>query len=602
MSQSSVPFSLDIATLRSLYESGESTPERVIDEVYARIERYPHPSVWISRVDPHVAREAARALQSKDRRTLPLYGVPFAVKDNIDVTGIATTAGCPAFAFVPTESAFAVKRLIDAGAIFIGKTNMDQFAAGLVGTRSPYGACHNTFNPEYVSGGSSSGSAVAVAGGLVSFALGTDTAGSGRVPAAFNNLVGYKPSLGVISTHGVVPACRSLDCVSIFTLNVADATLTANVARGYDARSFQPRTLKNSARPKDFRFGVPCESELRFFGDAEAERLYREAIGSVEECGGRKVEIDYAPFRKTAELLYGGPWLAERFTAIAAFLKSNSSDIFPVTRQIIEKGGQVTGADAFNGLYALDALRTLAASEWEKMDCLLLPTAGTIYTLQQVESDPIALNSNLGYYTNFVNLLDCAGVAVPAGFRSNGLPFGVTFIAPAFSDAMLLDLGRCYEALTAKTLGATGIPFSKGAPPADAPPTRVKLAVVGAHLQGQPLNRELTELKATLVWGGRTAPIYRFYALQTTPPKPGMVKVDDGSGAAIEVEVWELDMEGFGRFVSQVPAPLAIGTLQLETGESVKGFVCEPAAILSAIEITHYGGWRRFRSETAVKK
>lgn len=602
MSQSSVPFSLDIATLRNLYETGESTPERVVDEVYARMERYPDPSVWISRVDPNIAREAARALHGKDHRTLPLYGVPFAVKDNIDVAGVSTTAGCPAFSYVPTESAFVVKRLMDAGAIFIGKTNMDQFAAGLVGTRSPYGACHNTFNPDYVSGGSSSGSAVAVAAGLVSFALGTDTAGSGRVPAAFNNLVGYKPSLGVLSTHGVVPACRSLDCVSIFTLNVADASLTASVARGYDARSYQPRTLKNSSLPKEFRFGVPSDSELRFFGDAEAERLYREAILRMEECGGRKVEIDYAPFRKTAELLYGGPWLAERFTAIASFLKTHANDIFPVTRQIIEKGGQVSGADAFNGLYALDALKTAAAREWEKVDCLLLPTAGTIYTIQQVESDPIALNTNLGYYTNFVNLLDCAGVAVPAGFRANGLPFGITLIAPAFSDAMLLDLSRRYEALVVKTLGTTGIPFSKCAQSADAPATHVKLAVVGAHLQGQPLNRELTELNARLVWTGRTAPVYRFYALQTTPPKPGMVRVDDGSGAAIEVEVWELDMEGFGRFVSQVPAPLAIGTLQLETGESVKGFVCEPAAILTAKEITHYGGWRRFRSETAPKK
>lgn len=591
-------FSLDIAALRTMYASGAATLETVVESVYARMERDGRGVLWISRAEKAAALKAARALSGRDPKTLPLYGIPFAVKDNIDVLGSATTAACPAFSYEPQESAFVVQRLLDAGAIFIGKTNMDQFAAGLVGTRSPYGACPNAFNPDYVSGGSSSGSAVVVAAGLVSFSLGTDTAGSGRVPAAFNNLVGYKPTKGIFSSHGVVPACRSLDCISVFALNVADAKCVAEVAQGYDPRSFGPRKAPSLSAEKKtkFRFGVPADADLRFFGDAEAERLYRSAVARLEELGGSRVEISYAPFRQAAELLYSGPWIAERVAGIDAFLKSHEADVFPVTLQIIQKGKTIQGVDAFKGLYALDALKTAVEREWAKMDVLVLPTAGTIYRIRDVLADPVALNTNLGYYTNFVNLLDCAALAAPAGFRADGLPFGITFIAPALQDGLLFELSRAYEARTAKTLGATGAAFTVAETTSGAA-TTVRLAVVGAHLQGQPLNHELTSLDAKLVWSGKTAPLYKFYALQTTPPKPGLVRVSDGSGAAIELEVWELSYEGFGRFVSKVPEPLVIGTVQLETGEWVKGFLCEPVALKGAKEITEFGGWRKFRAQ-----
>jgi allophanate hydrolase len=602
MSSSPLALSLDLAQLRRLYETTEWTPARVIEAVYTRIENCPRSGIWIALASKESALAAAVALQEKDRAKLPLYGVPFAVKDNIDVAGVPTTAACPAFSYTPETNAHVVQKLLDAGAIFIGKTNMDQFAAGLVGTRSPYGACQNAFHPEYISGGSSSGSAVAVATGLVSFALGTDTAGSGRVPAAFNNLVGYKPTRGMFSTQGVVPACRSLDCVSVFSLNVADALQIANIAEGYDPRAFAPRARTSGVGfdAARFRFGVPAKGELRFFGNADAERIFHEAQRHLEVCGGTRVEIDYAPFRKAAELLYGGPWVAERYAGIAPFFKSHAEDIHPVTRGIIGRGDSISGADVFDGLYALDALRTLAAREWAAMDVMLLPTAGTIYTQREVEADPVALNTNLGYYTNFVNLLDCVALALPAGFVSNGLPLGITLIAPAFCDASLFHLGRRFEARASTMLGATGISLSQEVlmekarePGAD----EIRLAVVGAHLKGQPLNRELTDLNAQLVWSGKTAPLYRFFALNTTPPKPGMLRVETG-GAAIDVEVWSLMPAAFGTFVANVPAPMAIGTMVLETGESVKGFLCEPAALTTARDITHYGGWRAFRAQS----
>ncbi len=392
------------------------------------------------------ALDAAAALRGRDPRELPLYGIPFAVKDNIDVAGRPTTAACPAFGYTPRVSAPSVRRLLDAGAICLGKTNMDQFAAGLVGTRSPYGACRNAFNPEFISGGSSSGSAVAVARGQVSFALGTDTAGSGRVPAAFNNLIGYKPTRGLLPTSGVVPACHSLDCVSIFSHTVADAEHIARIAAEYDDTAFAPRRpdalfaarAPSSAR---FRIGVPKREDLRFFGDSEYERLFDAAVKRMERCKADCVEIDYTPFRKAAELLYQGPWIAERYAALRAFFDTHAADFSPVTRAIVERGKKVSGADVFDGLYRLDKLRAQAAREWEKMDVLLLPTAGTIYRIAEVDADPFELNARLGYYTNFVNLLDCAALALPAGFRTDGLPFGITLAAPALKDAELFELG-----------------------------------------------------------------------------------------------------------------------------------------------------------------
>jgi len=594
--------SFDLSTLRAGYLSNAFDPESVIAEACARIESNARDGIWISRLNRDEAQRTAAALRGRDPRTLPLFGIPFAVKDNIDVAGFPTTAACPAFARAAPESAAVVQRLIDAGAICLGKTNMDQFAAGLVGTRSPYGACQNAFRPDYISGGSSSGSAVAVALGQVSFALGTDTAGSGRVPAAFNNLVGYKPSRGLLSTHGVVPACRSLDCVSVFSLTVADAERIAAVSTAFDARAFgsrKPSGKKSAKPPNELRCGIPRADQLRFFGDAEYERLFGEALERLKVCGVRVTEIDFAPFQQAADLLYGGPWVAERYAAIKPFFDMRAEDVFPVTRFIIERGREVSGAEVFEGLARLDALRTQAESAWESIDVLALPTAGTIYTHAEVADQPIELNTRLGYYTNFVNLLDCSALALPGGFRADGLPFGVTLVAPALHDATLFALGADYHGKLGGTVGATpaalsSMPVEATALQAAPGKSIVQLAVVGAHLSGQPLNHELTRVNARLLSACRTGPIYRLHALATTPLKPGLVQVVDGTGVAIEVEVWELSAEGFGLFVANVPPPMTIGSVKLDSNQWVKGFLCEPYALSGAREISEFGGWRNF--------
>ncbi len=588
--------SLDLITLRDKYLAGALNPETVVSLALDRIEKSTRSGVWISTAERDTVLAEAMALRARDPRTLPLYGIPFAVKDNIDVAGFPTTAACPAFAYTPQNSAPAVQRLIDAGAICLGKTNMDQFAAGLVGTRSPYGACQNAFNPEYISGGSSSGSAVAVALGQVAFSLGTDTAGSGRVPAAFNNLVGYKPTRGIISTRGVVPACRSLDCVSVFSLTVADGKTVVGIATGFDAESFgsriAPKVPQSATR---LRIGTPTRAHLQF-GDTQSESLFDAAAERLAQLGAEMIEIDYTPFKDAAELLYGGPWIAERYAALKNFVGEQADEMFPVTRQIIERGRNVNGVDVFAGMYRLDALRTRAAEQWSKMDVMLLPTATNNYRIDEVNSNPIELNTRLGIFTNFVNLLDCCALALPAGFRSEGVPFGISLIAPAFNDTLLFNLGAEYHRALGGKMGATTMDVSKGISLAQPTPLsgHVRLAVVGAHLTGQPLNKELTQLNARLVETCRTAPVYKFYALATTPPKPGLIQVPEGQGTPIEVEVWELSMEAFGRFVANVPPPLAIGTLKLESGTLVKGFLCEPLATQGALDISEYAGWRNY--------
>ena len=475
------------------------------------------------------------------------------MKDNIDLEGVETTAGCPAFAYLPAKSSNVVARLTAAGAIPIGKTNMDQFATGLVGTRSPYGACSSVFNDAYISGGSSSGSAVAVAADLVSFSLGTDTAGSGRVPAAFNNLVGLKPTKGALSTSGVVPACRSLDCVSIFAKTVAGVELVFGVAQGFDLDDSYSRVPgQTKAWPSTLRFGVAPQEMLQFFGDRESEALYHSAIAKLVAAGHTKVEIDYSIFRDTASLLYSGPWVAERYAAIRSFIGSHSGDMDPVTAKIIRGAENLTAADTFLAMYRLEEYRRQAEREWLRMDVLVLPTAGTIYTHEQVAAEPVALNTNLGYYTNFVNLLDLAAISIPAGFRPDGLPFGITLIGRAWSDRALLKAAS--NILAEKTRDVY------------CPVGYVSLAVCGAHLQGQPLNWQLTQAGAFLIEATQTSPDYRFYALKgTVPAKPGLVKVAE-KGARIEVEVWAVPETGFGRFVANVPAPLAIGSCSLDSG------------------------------------
>lgn len=590
--------SLDIATLRTLYQSGELTPLNLVETLLARMGGEDAHHLWISRLDADSLRAYARALEGKDPSTLPLYGIPFAIKDNIDLVGLPTTAGCPEYAFSPERHATVVQRLIDAGAIPLGKTNLDQFASGLNGTRSPYGACRNAFNPDYISGGSSSGSAVAVALGLASFSLGTDTAGSGRVPAAFNNLVGHKPSCGALSTRGVVPACRSLDAVSIFALTAEDAERVLAVAAGFDADDEYSRPLAphgfDFGRAGSFRFGVPMAKDLEFFGNVEAERLFVEAVQRMQALGGTAVEIDLTPFLETARLLYGGPWVAERYLAIRDFFDAQADKVFSPVREIIGGGRNISAADTFDHLYKLRAAKRMCDAVWADIDVMLTPTSGTIYRIEAVQADPIRLNSNLGYYTNFMNLLDLAATAVPAGFQNDGLPFGVTVIAPLHQDGPLLHLASKMQQALGGRLGATETSLPQSETLNLIFSGQVQVAVVGAHLSGLPLNHQLTERHARLVASTQTAPIYRFYAL-LDGKRPGLIKVEVG-GAAIACEVWEMPVSQFGSFVAGIPAPLGIGKLELADGLTVNGFICEGIGVTDAQDITQYGGWRAWNA------
>ncbi len=588
--------SLDIATLQTLYREGKLTPLALVEDLIGRMAGEDTHRIWISRLDGDRLRGYAKALEGCDPASLPLYGIPFAIKDNIDLAGVPTTAACPEFAYTPSRHATVVQRLIDAGAIPVGKTNLDQFATGLNGTRSPYGACRNAFDPDYISGGSSSGSAVAVALGLASFSLGTDTAGSGRVPAAFNHLVGHKPSCGALSTRGVVPACRSLDAVSIFALTAEDAERVLAVAAAFDAEDAYSRSLAPNGfdfgRAASFKFGVPMAKDLEFFGNADAQRLFSEAVERLRSLGGTAVEIDLAPFLDTARLLYGGPWVAERYLAIRDFFDAQPDKIFPPVREIIGGGRDYSAADTFAHLYRLRALKRVCDAVWDTINVMLTPTAGTIYRVAEVEADPIRLNSNLGYYTNFMNLLDLAATAVPAGFQADGLPFGVTLIAPPHQDAPLLHLASRMQQALGDTLGATGQALPAAEMLEGLPSGQVRVAVVGAHLSGLPLNFQLTERGARLVAATQTAPKYRFYALPDGK-RPGLIQVER-DGAAIACEVWEMPAEKFGSFVAGIPAPLGIGKLELTDGTVVNGFICEGLGIADAQDITSYGGWRNW--------
>ena len=528
---------------------------------------------------------------------MPLYGIPFAVKDNIDVSGLPTTAACPAFAYFPGANATVVQRLLDAGAMLIGKTNLDQFATGLVGTRSPHGAPRCVFDGDVISGGSSSGSAVAVAAGLVSFALGTDTAGSGRVPAGFNNIVGLKPTKGVVSTSGVVPACRSLDCVSIFARTAPDALLVLEAALAEDETDPYSRSNRPVELPQDrFRFGILRASDRQFFGDTEVERLYQTAILNMCEMGGIPAEIDYTPFREVAALLYDGPYVAERLAAIEPFVATRPDALDPVVHGIIAGARGFSAADAFRGEYRLRTLARQAAREWRGIDLMMLPTSPTIFTVAAVQADPIRLNSQLGHYTNFVNLLDYAAIAIPAGFRTDGLPAGVTLVGPAFSDHDLARLGaRLHRKAACGTGLARDAAVPAGIPPGPAPEPMIELVVAGAHLSGMALNHQLLELGASLVAATRTAPDYRLLALTgTVPEKPGLVCMPGFMGVGIEVEVWQLREPAFARFVASLPPPMVIGKVRLDDGRLVPGFLCEPCAVDGAVDITGHGGWRAY--------
>jgi len=607
-----------ISGLLTAYRDGSLAPEQVLARLWAIWQQTPleQDIAWISRASSTFLQTQLDALQGQSPETLPLYGIPFAVKDNIDVAGLPTTAACPAFAFEPTESAEVVRRLMAAGAIVVGKTNLDQFATGLVGMRSPYGAPSSTFSSAHVSGGSSSGSAVVVARGDVPFALGTDTAGSGRVPAGFNNLVGLKPTPGLVPTHGVLPACKSLDCVSVFTLTASDAARVLHVAEGPLAgapvfNTFKPQLPK---LPRTLRVGVP--SVAQFFGDADYEAAFaqaRQRIQTLTDTDGTPwpvslVPIDMQPFMDVARLLYEGPWVAERYAAIADFIERSPQDMNPVVGRIIEGARQHDAVSAFNGQYKLRELAARTLPVWQDIDVLMVPTAPTMPTKASVEADPIGRNAQLGTYTNFVNLLGLAALALPAGFTPADLPFGITLIAPGGADAALLDFGvRWQTALQTASPYPMGHDLSAASDselaldtcsPVKAEPV-MALAVVGAHLSGMPLHGQLVDGKARLLLATQTAPSYKLYALPgTVPPKPGLARLapDDPAeeGHAIALEVYAVPLSAIGALLALIPPPLGLGSVELADGSWVKGFICEPCGIAGAQDISHFGGWRAY--------
>ncbi len=593
-----IPAILDLASLKALYATGLS-PLDLVEEVIARRKASDDPAIFITETPDDDLRVAATALVDKvpEPNSLPLWGIPFAVKDNIDVAGLPTTAACPAFAYSPEKDATVVARLKAAGAIVIGKTNLDQFATGLNGTRSPYGAPRSVFDKAYVSGGSSSGSAVTVASGLASFALGTDTAGSGRVPAAFNNLVGIKPTPGLVPNVGVVPACRSVDVVTVFAATVGDGVAIRKVMDGYDAGDPCSRRAVPATLPAEgLRIGVLEGAEREFFGNAAVEALYDTAIERAKSLGATIVPFDYAPFRQAAELLYNGPWVAERLAAVKDFIGTNADDFDPTVRKIIEGAKGYDAVDAFEGQYKLGHLRQKALVEWEKLDMLMLPTSPTTYTVEAMLADPIVKNSHFGRYTNFANLFGYAAIAVPGGFGADGLPSGVTLFGPSFSDDALAPFADAMHRACASGMGKdlkASLPeAAKVAEPDDG---LVTIMVVGAHLTGMPLNHELTGPGGKLMKTCRTAGDYRLYVLpNTTPPKPGLIREPGFAGKGLEVEVWKVAPAAFGRFVQNIPAPLGIGKVTLDDGSQVSGFLCEPYAIQGAQEVTELGGWRAY--------
>jgi allophanate hydrolase len=567
-------------------------PAAALDEVRAEAQACPALGIWIHLCPVSAWRAqqtllATRLAENTNRAALlqryPLLGVPFAVKDNIDIAGEPTTAACPEFAHLAERHATVVQRLLDAGAVWVGKTNLDQFATGLVGTRSPYGRPACVADRARISGGSSSGSAVSVALGLVAFSLGTDTAGSGRVPAGFNGLVGLKPTPGRVSTAGVLPACRTLDCVSIFAHGVDDAAHVLAVIEGADPLDPYSMHVAGPAQlPHTLRIGVPREP--RWFGDAGYARAWPAALGHTDVLGHSVVPLDFAPLDAVAELLYDGPWVAERHAVVRELLKTQPEAFDATVRRVISRAIGMSATEAFEAAYRLRDLQASVARLWDEVDVLLVPTAPGHPTFAEVDADPVRCNSQLGTYTNFVNLLGWCALAVPAGQADHGLPFGVTFIGRNGFDAALVSLARRWLLADAPAL-----PLRQ---PATTP--TLLLAVVGAHLSGLPLNRQLLERGATLIEATTTAPAYRLYALPgTVPAKPGLQRVAEG-GVPVAVEVWAMPMAAVGSFLAEIPAPLGLGNIELADGRHVHGFLCEAHALAGAADISAHGGWRAY--------
>jgi allophanate hydrolase len=596
---------LTISHLKQAYRDEQLTPRSLVEQILQRSADYAEHNIWIHQLSLQEIEPYLEYLNTHSVDDLPLYGVPFAIKDNIDLAGVPTTAACVEFAYTPEKSAFVVEQLIRAGAIPMGKTNMDQFATGLVGVRSPepWGACKNAFDKDYISGGSSSGSSVAVALGLASFSLGTDTAGSGRVPAAFNNLVGLKPSKGLLSMSGVVPACRSLDCVSIFALTTDDAHAVLEQAAIYDADDQYARAIPfdNNARhyglpEAAFSFAVPKADQLEFFGNESARALFDQSVETMQSLGGVKQEVDFSLFLDAAKLLYEGPWVAERYVAIEEMITQQPEALLPVIKTIIGSAENRTAMEVFKSEYKMQAYREQSKKVLGEFDFLLTPTAGTIYTIDQVNADPIQLNSNLGYYTNYMNLLDCACVAVPAGFLENGLPWGISLVSTAMKDRKLLSYANRWQQALNLQPGKQAFDLPR-TPAGDVSyEESISVIVCGAHLQGLPLNWQLTERGAKLQQRDTTSASYRMYVIDGEIQRPGLVR-DDNNGAAIEIEIWQVPTTEFGSFVAGIPAPLGIGKVETSDGRWLPGFICEPCALAGAREITQLGGWKAYVGE-----
>jgi allophanate hydrolase len=598
----SIDHSLSLMDLRGRYLDGSLTPRALFATIAERIAEYADHNIWIHTLHPDELEPYFSRLEQADIAALPLYGIPFAIKDNIDLAGVATTAACAEFAYTPQRSAFVVQRLIDAGAIPVGKSNLDQFATGLVGTRSPWGACKTSFDPTMVSGGSSAGSAVSVALGMASFSLGTDTAGSGRVPACFNNLVGVKPSIGLLSASGMLPACRSLDCITIFALHCDDANSLLAVAEGEDASDAYSRVNPFANQSRHYgawhgplKIGVLPESQLRFFEHEGYTSAYKQTVANLAASGIEFVELDFSPFIEAARLLYEGPWVAERYIATSPLIQKNPEAMLDVTLKIISGGETATAVQAFLAQYRLKELRKAAELLIAGVDCLLTPTAARPYSIDAVNADPITLNSNLGYYTNYMNLFDMAGVAVPTGFTDSGFPFGVTLIGKAFTDRRLLSIANRIEQRCTLPLGRDQGSFQPTTAPTMTDQQRISIAVCGAHLDGQPLNWQLRERGAYLLQKTCSAANYKLFALAGGPPfRPGMVVAPKGEGRAIEVEVWSLPTSEFGSFVAGIPAPLGIGKVSLQDCSQVCGFICEASGLVGAEDITELASWRAY--------
>lgn len=591
---------LRLDSVRAAYEAGSVTPRQLIlalREKAAALNPEYHLFIYLlnpSELEPYLA-----ALEGRDMKDLPLYGIPFSIKDNIDLAGIPTTAACVAYSYKPEHSATIVEQLLALGAIPMGKTNLDQFATGLNGSRSPYGACPNSVLKEYPSGGSSSGSSLAVALGVSSFSLGTDTAGSGRVPAALNNLVGMKASKGLISTAGVVPACRTLDCVTTFTATAREASQLLSLTARLDPRDEYSRSnpLWNDASafgaPRPFRFGVPRDQDLEYFGCTQGPALFADAIAHLTSMGGEAVTLDLSPFLEAARLLYEGPWVAERYSVAGELMEGNPDAVLPVIKAVLAKAPAVTGVDTFRAQYRLQALKAICDKALEGLDFVVTPSIGRPVTNAELEAEPVLRNSELGYYTNFVNLLDYAAVAVPSAFMENGLPWGVTLFGRVFTDQYLLSIADALQRHTELQL-IGGLNPELGKPAGTARNDMARLVVCGAHLDGLALNWQLKQRGARLLETTHSSPDYQLYALAGGPPfRPGMVRVDQG-GVAIEVEVWELPSRELGSFLTGIPAPLGLGKVQLADGRWECGFICEPYGLEGAKNISYLGGWRAY--------